>query len=71
MVQKVLIFYCPPVRPFCRNNADRYPQQEFAALDDEANIYKLIGPVLVKQDKSEATMNVDKRLEFIGSEMYV
>lgn len=27
--------------------------------------------MLVKQDKSEAVMNVDKRLEFINSEMYV
>ncbi|RPA98791.1 Prefoldin beta-like protein [Choiromyces venosus 120613-1] len=44
-------------------------QKEFANLPSEANIYKLIGPVLVKQDKSEAVMNVDKRLEFITSEI--
>lgn len=30
----------------------------------------MIGPVLVKQDKPEATMNVEKRLEFINGEMY-
>lgn len=34
-------------------------------------MYKLIGPVLVKQDQAEAKANVDKRLEFIKSEMYV
>ncbi|KAL7269235.1 Prefoldin subunit 6 [Rhizina undulata] len=44
-------------------------QKEFAALDETANIFKLIGPVLLKQDKSEAVMNVDKRLEFIESEI--
>jgi len=44
-------------------------QKEFASLADDTKIYKLIGPVLVKQDKSEAVMNVDKRLEFINSEI--
>lgn len=38
-------------------------------LDDEANIYKQIGPVLLKQDKSEAVMAVNGRLEFIEKEM--
>lgn len=45
--------------------------QEFSILDDDANIYKLVGPVLLKQDKPEAVMNVDKRLEFIEAEMFV
>ncbi|KAF2501393.1 putative prefoldin subunit 6 [Lophium mytilinum] len=44
-------------------------QQEFAKLDDEANIYKQIGPVLLKQDKTEAVMAVDGRLEFIDKEI--
>jgi prefoldin beta subunit len=43
--------------------------QEFSGLDDGANIFKLIGPVLVKQDKSEAIMAVGGRLEFIEAEM--
>lgn len=43
--------------------------QEFALLDDEANIYKQIGPVLLKQDKTEAVMAVNSRLEFIEKEM--
>lgn len=34
-------------------------------------MYKLIGPVLVKQEQVEAKSNVDKRLEYIGGEMYV
>lgn len=44
-------------------------QSEFAQLDDEAKIYKLVGPVLLKQDKTEATMAVNGRLEFIEKEM--
>ncbi|KAL6623924.1 Prefoldin [Neocallimastix sp. 'constans'] len=44
-------------------------QQEFKELKDDAVIYKMIGPVLVKQDKADATQNVDKRLEYINGEM--
>lgn len=46
-------------------------QSEFAQLDDESNIYKLVGPVLLKQDKTEAVMAVKGRLEFIEKEMFV
>ncbi|OJJ60695.1 hypothetical protein ASPSYDRAFT_756796 [Aspergillus sydowii CBS 593.65] len=44
-------------------------QTEFTSLDDDANIFKLIGPVLLKQDKSEALMAVNGRLEFIEKEI--
>jgi len=50
---------------------NRGVQKEFASLDDEANIYKLVGPVLLKQDKAEAVLAVDGRLEFIVGEMWV
>jgi prefoldin beta subunit len=43
--------------------------QEFDILDDDANIYKQIGPVLLKQDKTEAVMSVNGRLEFIEKQM--
>lgn len=46
-------------------------RKEFASLDDDSNIYKLVGPVLLKQEKSEAVMAVDGRLEFIEKEMFV
>lgn len=45
-------------------------QDEFASLNEESNIYKLVGPVLLKQDKTEAVMAVNGRLEFIEKEMY-
>ncbi|KAL3426276.1 prefoldin subunit 6 [Phlyctema vagabunda] len=44
-------------------------QREFASLEDEANIYKLVGPVLLKQEKTEAVLAVDGRLEFIDNEI--
>ncbi|KAB8228356.1 hypothetical protein ETB97_004411 [Aspergillus alliaceus] len=44
-------------------------QKEFNSLDDDANIYKLIGPVLLKQEKNEALMAVNGRLEFIEKEI--
>ncbi len=44
--------------------------QEFEGLEDDANIYKMVGPVLLKQDKTEAVMAVNGRLEFIENEMY-
>ena len=40
---------------------------EFLAKDD--SVYKLVGPVLVKEDIYEAKMNIDKRLDFIKKEM--
>ncbi|KAJ4412819.1 Prefoldin subunit 6 [Didymella pomorum] len=44
-------------------------KKEFDLLDDEATIYKQIGPVLLKQDKTEAFMSVNGRLEFIDKEI--
>ncbi|KAE8351027.1 Prefoldin [Aspergillus coremiiformis] len=44
-------------------------QKEFNSLGDDANIYKLIGPVLLKQEKNEALMAVNGRLDFIEKEI--
>ncbi|KAL4385972.1 hypothetical protein GQ457_09G021960 [Hibiscus cannabinus] len=38
-------------------------------LKEDANVYKLIGPVLVKQDLAEANANVRKRIEYISVEL--
>lgn len=45
-------------------------QKEFSKLTDESNIYKLVGPVLLKQEKSEAVIAVEGRLQFIDKEMW-
>lgn len=38
-------------------------------LPDDANVYKLIGPALIKQDPVEAKSNVRKRIDFISNEL--
>jgi len=43
--------------------------REFNSLPDDATIYKMIGPVLLKQDRAEAVLGVEGRLEFIGGEL--
>jgi prefoldin beta subunit len=40
-------------------------------LDDDANVFKMLGPALVKQDLPQSKETVEKRLQFIRSEMYV
>ena len=43
--------------------------QELELADEEARVYKLIGPTLIRQDPVEAKANVQKRLEFITGEL--
>uniref|UniRef100_A0A804KW50 Prefoldin subunit 6 n=1 Tax=Musa acuminata subsp. malaccensis TaxID=214687 RepID=A0A804KW50_MUSAM len=42
---------------------------ELELLNENSNVYKLIGPVLVKQDIAEANANVRKRIEYISVEL--
>ena len=39
-------------------------------MSEDANVYKQIGTVLVKQDLAEANANVRKRIEYISGELY-
>ncbi|WVO14778.1 hypothetical protein L204_102416 [Cryptococcus depauperatus] len=43
--------------------------REFSNLKSHNIVYKLIGPALMPQDSTEAKANVEKRLEFIRSEI--
>ena len=43
--------------------------QELKRLEAEASVFKLIGPVLVKQDQEEAKQNVQKRIDYISAEL--
>lgn len=43
--------------------------QELDLLKKDDIIYKLVGPVLLKQDLVEAGQTVDKRIEYIQNEM--
>jgi prefoldin beta subunit len=51
-----------------QQNENEMVKQELDLLDDSANIYKMVGPVLLKNDLEEAKQTVEKRLEFIGGE---
>ncbi|GBF94398.1 hypothetical protein Rsub_07212 [Raphidocelis subcapitata] len=52
-----------------QSNENDLVMQELARLDDSANVFKLIGPALIKQDLTEAKANVGKRLDFIKGEL--
>jgi prefoldin beta subunit len=43
-------------------------QQELQLLDGNANIFKMVGPVLIKNSHEDAKDTVSKRIEFITSE---
>lgn len=43
--------------------------EELNLLKKDAEIYKLIGPVLIKQDLEEAKQNVAKRIGYITNEI--
>ncbi|XP_061477558.1 prefoldin subunit 6 [Rhineura floridana] len=44
-------------------------KEELDFLDSSNSVYKLIGPVLVKQDTEEAKATVGKRLDYITGEI--
>ena len=44
--------------------------QELELLEEDSSVFKLIGPVLVKQELVEVKNNVTKRVEFIKNDVY-
>lgn len=62
MVKKVI-----SVRDLCTLRTITH--QELDLLEDDNDVFKLVGPVLVKQDRMEAQSNVEKRLSFISNEL--
>jgi prefoldin beta subunit len=44
-------------------------QKEFSTLSATSQIYKAVGPVLLKQDQAEAKATVDGRIEYIEKEI--
>jgi prefoldin beta subunit len=51
-----------------QQNENEMVKQELSLLKDETPVYKMVGPVLLKQELDEAKSTVEKRLEFIGGE---
>lgn len=50
-------------------NENTSVKNELDLLKDDGEVFKLIGPVLIKQDLDEAKQNVAKRMEYIVSEL--
>ena len=52
-----------------KKNENSMVKSELALLEEGDIVYKLIGPILVKQDIAEAKLQVDSRLEMIQKEI--
>merc|ERR1712122_170969 len=50
-------------------NENKLVKEEIDRLEDDARVFKLIGPALVKQETTEAKQNVEKRIEYISGEL--
>ncbi len=50
-------------------NENEMVLEELTRLDDDANVFKMIGPALIKQDLVEAKSNVSKRVSYIKGEI--
>lgn len=54
---------------FCVSLIKLFYFQELVLLKPSNTVFKMMGPVLVKQDIEDAKMNVDKRIKYITSEL--
>lgn len=52
-----------------QHNENELVQKELELLEEDAAVFKLIGPVLVRQDLVEAKTNVAKRISYISEEL--
>lgn len=50
-------------------NENTFVKNELDLLKEDGEVYKLIGPVLLKQDLEEAKQNVGKRMDYILGEV--
>jgi len=46
-------------------------KNELDLLGETEHVYKLVGPVLIKEELADARITISKRLEFINKEMYL
>jgi prefoldin beta subunit len=50
-------------------NENTLVKGELDLLDEDATVYKLVGPVLLAVELDDSKQNVNKRLEFIETEL--
>ncbi|PHJ17152.1 prefoldin subunit 6 [Cystoisospora suis] len=52
-----------------QQNENEAVAKELSCLDDDSVLYKIVGPVLVRQTRVDATATVTKRLDYIRGEL--
>eukprot|EP01059_Diplonema_ambulator_P025919 TRINITY_DN43047_c0_g1_i1.p1 TRINITY_DN43047_c0_g1~~TRINITY_DN43047_c0_g1_i1.p1 ORF type:complete len:144 (+),score=50.13 TRINITY_DN43047_c0_g1_i1:76-507(+) len=52
-----------------QKNENDMVEHELGVMEEEAQVYKLVGPVLVSQEPDDAKAIVTKRLEYINNEI--
>mmetsp|Transcript_19680 Transcript_19680/g.39894 ORF Transcript_19680/g.39894 Transcript_19680/m.39894 type:complete len:137 (-) Transcript_19680:263-673(-) len=52
-----------------QQNENEMVKQELDLLEDGAFVYKMVGPVLMRNDLDDAKQTVEKRLEYITGEL--
>ena len=52
-----------------KRNENEMVKQEMNLLPEDTQIYKLIGPALIKQEMSDGKANIEKRLDFINEKI--
>ena len=50
-------------------NENELVHWELELLEPESNVYKLVGPIMAKQDLTESKGNVKERIKFLDGEM--
>lgn len=50
-------------------NENSIVQEELALLKSTGEVYKMVGPILLRQDHTEAKENIDKRMSYIKNEL--
>lgn len=52
-----------------QDTENKMVENELNLMEDDASVYKLVGPVLLKQELSDVKHNVSKRLEFFAESL--
>lgn len=50
-------------------NENSIVKEELELLKSTSEVYKMVGPILLRQDHSEAKENIDKRMSYIKNEL--
>lgn len=50
-------------------NENNLVKEELDRLENDAKVFKLVGPALIRQETTEAKSNVDKRIDYITGEL--